>query len=433
MQVRHWILIASLIANAAILAAMVGNSSTKTPAIGATDGSKTTQSTGPTSPLFSKANKSGKPSAPDAAPDSAAPAFHWSQIESEDYKRYIANLRAAGCPEKTIRDIILADLQKLYQPRLAALRAKPNEKYWERSGRFGPYPQQTKEQREQTKAIQNEIRDLAKTLLGSDVYEKRSEDAGYPAAKGMYEQVLGPLPDDKKEALQKMNEQFNDTRNDLYAKADGMIDQDTQAAVRDARRKFREQLSTILTPEQVAEYELHYSDTSSNLKYELKGFEPTEAEFRAMFKYRQTLEDATVQPTPDAPPNPDTVKQLAQAKKAAEDEMNQALGPDRVKEYKMVQDYSYRSLSDMGVSRDDLLKVVDFRTAAEDAVRKLQQDKSLSAEDRQAAYKAVAEETQNQLNGLIGERKAKYYANQGGFWIRSLSSGAVSRPSMIIR
>src|SRR5437868_6638046 len=31
--------------------------------------------------------------------------FHWSQIESSDYRAYIANLRAIGCPEPTIRDI----------------------------------------------------------------------------------------------------------------------------------------------------------------------------------------------------------------------------------------------------------------------------------------------------------------------------------------
>src|SRR5262245_10847191 len=35
--------------------------------------------------------------------------FHWRTIESEDYRKYIANLRAIGCPEETIRDIIVAE------------------------------------------------------------------------------------------------------------------------------------------------------------------------------------------------------------------------------------------------------------------------------------------------------------------------------------
>jgi hypothetical protein len=45
---------------------------------------------------------------------SAAPAFHWSQIESADYATYIANLRRIGCPEQTIRDIIFADVDEAF-------------------------------------------------------------------------------------------------------------------------------------------------------------------------------------------------------------------------------------------------------------------------------------------------------------------------------
>jgi len=37
-------------------------------------------------------------------------AFQWNELESTDYRVYIANLRRIGCPEQTIRDIITADL-----------------------------------------------------------------------------------------------------------------------------------------------------------------------------------------------------------------------------------------------------------------------------------------------------------------------------------
>ena len=33
----------------------------------------------------------------------------WQQLESEDYRTYIERLRAIGCPEQTIRDIITAE------------------------------------------------------------------------------------------------------------------------------------------------------------------------------------------------------------------------------------------------------------------------------------------------------------------------------------
>ena len=47
--------------------------------------------------------------------------FHWSQIESTDYRTYVANLRSIGCPEPTIRDIIATDLHTVYAPELAQL------------------------------------------------------------------------------------------------------------------------------------------------------------------------------------------------------------------------------------------------------------------------------------------------------------------------
>jgi hypothetical protein len=40
--------------------------------------------------------------------------FRWSQLESAAYPAYIANLRAIGCPEQTLRDIITADVGSLY-------------------------------------------------------------------------------------------------------------------------------------------------------------------------------------------------------------------------------------------------------------------------------------------------------------------------------
>ena len=43
--------------------------------------------------------------------------FTWSEVESTNYDIFIKNLRAIGCPEQTIRDIIVTDLDRLYARR----------------------------------------------------------------------------------------------------------------------------------------------------------------------------------------------------------------------------------------------------------------------------------------------------------------------------
>jgi len=41
--------------------------------------------------------------------------FRWQQLESRtDYRKYIANLRAAGCPESTIEDIVRGDTDRAF-------------------------------------------------------------------------------------------------------------------------------------------------------------------------------------------------------------------------------------------------------------------------------------------------------------------------------
>jgi hypothetical protein len=76
------------------------------------------------------------PPAPVAAPASSrveiryvtnAVPFRWAQLESTSYPEYIANLRAVGCPEPTIRDIITADLQALFAARRERLVATNSE------------------------------------------------------------------------------------------------------------------------------------------------------------------------------------------------------------------------------------------------------------------------------------------------------------------
>ena len=55
----------------------------------------------------------------DSSPPPGLP-FRWSQIASEDLKIYRDNLRAIGCPELTVREIMRAVINELFGPRAGA-------------------------------------------------------------------------------------------------------------------------------------------------------------------------------------------------------------------------------------------------------------------------------------------------------------------------
>src|SRR2546423_14159015 len=56
--------------------------------------------------------------------------FTWEEVESADYVTYIKNLRAIGCPENTIRDIIVADVNQLYAHRRVTEVVSPEQQWW---------------------------------------------------------------------------------------------------------------------------------------------------------------------------------------------------------------------------------------------------------------------------------------------------------------
>src|SRR4030095_7544036 len=94
----------------------------------------------------------------------------WRIVESEDYKKYIANLRAIGCPEETIRDIIIADVNKLFESRRKEASGSTNKfEYWKVGTFFTEMfnEDKLKKNRELTK----EKNALLKELLGIEVAE----------------------------------------------------------------------------------------------------------------------------------------------------------------------------------------------------------------------------------------------------------------------
>src|SRR5256885_2547460 len=56
--------------------------------------------------------------------------FSWRSVESDDYPTYVANLREIGCPEQTIRDIIIADVNSLYSRRRGLEIVTPEQQWW---------------------------------------------------------------------------------------------------------------------------------------------------------------------------------------------------------------------------------------------------------------------------------------------------------------
>jgi len=354
--------------------------------------------------------------------------FDWSNLTAPDLAVYIARLRLFGTPEKEVRDIIFGVVEAIYRPKRAALRPPPkmdDGKFWERRRNFyGPDSQMTKDQREQMRVLRKEETDLIKSLLGNDVYDQIAKDSGNPDFADKY---YAFIPKELREKVQEIDGKMNEEKQDIYAANEGFFDSGSQADLRKIEKKYHDQLAAILTPDQLMEWDLRHSDTANQLKNDLSAFDPTEDEFRELFKYKQAMEDLNPprDPDDDAPqPTPDQRKAMQDQQKTLDDELAQTLGADRAKEYKLEQDYSYRNLIEAGTPKEDVFKLDDMKQQAQAAANKIRTDQTLTPDERTAALSAIRQETQSSMNDLLGDKMAKRYSNNGGWWLNNIAPPA---------
>ena len=197
--------------------------------------------------------------------------FDWSQVESPDYRQYIANLRAIGCPELTIREIVKADVNDLFCARRSTLTKTNEYQYW----RADPM-NLSKEQARQLDELASEQCELLKALgiqpTSADLTAFRygGNYAGQQAKK------LEFLPDDKRESLQDLL--FRQAQRSVLAGND-------QAKLAELREQSQSEIRSLLTPDEWYEYGLRNSIPASQVRSALKEVQPTEEEFRAIFDY----------------------------------------------------------------------------------------------------------------------------------------------------
>ncbi|MGO9201472.1 MAG: RNA polymerase sigma factor [Limisphaerales bacterium] len=310
------------------------------------------------------------------------PGFHWSQVESSDYRQYIANLRAIGCPEQTIRDIIIADLNQAYALKAQAIWKPPARVYWKKPRDTRPGPEQLSAlaalRREETAAI--------KELLGISIFTQDYVDlAAFQLTASSSEFLF--LPPEKREAARQVlaengYEEKLAQRGNPYADRQGEL----------LSEKLR-LLGQVLTPAELDEYRLLNSARAEWLRNETPYFDCTPQEFKGLLDMRE--EQLAGQPD-----------HLAVDRQTAIENVRRLLGAERAREFERVSDRGYlngrRAAERAGLEgslADRAGQIVyDARLAVEQVVN----DDSLSLEERRNQARNLRAQAEARLNEVFG-------------------------------
>ena len=340
-------------------------------------------------------------------------AFNWQSVESEDYKIYIANLRAIGAPESTVRDIIFAEINTLYEPREAPLRSSP-EAETSRSG-SDTLSLVEFEKRKQLRVVQLEKRALIKELLGIDLPLALLPSI-YWRIYTQIESALAALPESKREAVQFLKETYWQQSDALKDKHNNNRTPEYYAEYKDLNARHNAELAKILTPSEMEEFDMRTSATANRLGSELSGLGSSEAEFRELYKITRQYEEKTGRVGNRISGLPvDTSTQQAAAQERSE-QIRTLLGEDRYAEYQRLQESRYRNLTVVaerfGLAAGAAQRAWELHKSFEEQVVQLRPGRGAGPEENARISARVAELQNNldqSLTEVLGERASKVY------------------------
>jgi hypothetical protein len=261
------------------------------------------------------------------------------------------------------------------------------------------------------RALDREVR----TLL-ADLGIPRS-----PLEQAVRQRQYGGLPEAKAAALEKIQQDYSELRQDLYTGQRDRPMEDRMAQEKLLREEQQRDIDALLTPAEKLEWEVRTSSAAANVRRQLRDLEVTEQEFRALFAAQRTYEQVT-QPA-GQPMGPRTLEQqelALEAWEAQQAEQRRVLGDERYRKLLLesVDRYGPRTAQFLRASpelgADQIAGVVRLSQSLSLELQRATGGQNLPPAERQARTAAVQDRYRAELTQLLGAAKAQDLIATGG-------------------
>jgi uncharacterized protein (DUF4415 family) len=337
----------------------------------------------------------------------AAP-FNWQQVESADYRVYVKNLRAIGCPEATIRDIIVADVNEWFAGRIKELVDGVAGRFWDFMLNHDELEKLVEEKLKELNALHDEREEMFASLFGEkDPGAKIREAEQEKEERARWRQTLDFLPGDKLAQFLEIKDRFSAARQGLKQPGNTLTHDERERKSQELNLEEERQIHALFTPQELDEYKLRTSSVAG-FRLGLADFEATEEELRAIARAKMNQKQAPVQGQADA-------------------EIKELLGAERFAAYQRAADDAYRQtlrITDrFELTPETAVQVYQMQKEAEAQARKIRDDTNRPVEERQAILEIMQDETEKSISAVLGSKVFGAYQKYGDGWLTRFAEG----------
>jgi len=324
----------------------------------------------------------------------AAP-FHWRQLESTDYRVYVENLRAVGCPELTIFDIVAADVNDLFFHRVGELVDGVTGRFWDLAARPQDMKNMVEAKEKELSALDEQKDEIMAALFGeTNPADKLLAEENQTEQLANDRQTLGFLSAEKSATVIEIRERATAARRAL----DALPPPERQLKIRELEAQQQRDLQAALTPAEYGEYQLR-TGNAANIRDQLTNFDGTEAEFRAVA--------------------------LAKMNSKSDQPIQQLLGPEKFAAYQRALDNDYgqalRITDRFDLPDQTAVQIYQMKKEVEARAKELRADPNRPLEERQAILQAMQAEAEKSFSAALGPEAFKAYQKYNGGWIEHLA------------
>jgi hypothetical protein len=345
----------------------------------------------------------------------------WSALHSADLSTLVQRLRAAGFPPALVRAIVDAELERQFAPRIKELtRSLAETPYWRQDPSY--YLGNSK-LFEDINQIYRERSRVLRDLLGRDAFAYSGMD---PSAA--QRRQFGNLSQAKIDLVQRINDDYAEMMGQVRSAMQGVALPEDREKLALLEREKRADLAAVLTPEELADYELRTSPITMRLRMAFTIMDASEAEFRSIHNAYLPFQEVLYPTSTGAMVflTSDTMDKRREATAQIDTALKAAFGDARFAQYKLSTDTDFQQLYRLG-QRDNtpyetLVRAHDVRSSIADASIRIIDNASLGPEAKRTALKDLAQEARTKLLSTLGPATGPTYV-QNSRWLQYLDQG----------